>query len=117
MAHDIYSRNVVCLKELRSFVDKIQSLASLLYTWRPFVHMFYAAMHAPAGDCPRVGCWIKQILVPLTWIRAFLKGSEGVTERIFTLDAHLRRGQRLQITTDASPWGLGGVLEADGGKK
>ena len=34
--------------------------------------------------------------------------------RIFTLDAYLRRGDALIITTDASPWAIGGFLMVNG---
>ena len=34
--------------------------------------------------------------------------------RIFTLGAYLRRGDELIITTDASPWAIGGFLIING---
>ena len=44
LAHDIVGKNVIGLKELRSFTGKCQSVASLLFMWRPCVHMFYGAI-------------------------------------------------------------------------
>ena len=38
------TKNIISIKELRSFTGKIQSMASLLHTWRPFVVMLWAAM-------------------------------------------------------------------------
>ena len=76
--------------------------------------MLYAALFAPPGDSPSGCVWTKQILVPNTRIRAFLRGAAGTTERKFLLDSYLRRGRRIVITTDASPWGLGAVLEIEG---
>ena len=35
-------KNFVSLKALRTFTGKAQSMASRLFTWRPFVHMLYA---------------------------------------------------------------------------
>ena len=35
LVDDIRGKNVISLKELRSFTGKVQSLASLLFTWRP----------------------------------------------------------------------------------
>ena len=88
-------------------------MASLLFVWRPFVHMFFAAIHAPVGDAPANCRWVRQIAVPLRWIRAFLDRNSGNLHRDFSLDTHLRRGKRIRITTDACPYGLGGVLEVD----
>ena len=53
-------------------------------------------------------------MTPLTWVIAFMNGIDGELERRFTLDAYLRRGNRITITTDASPYGLGAVLEENG---
>ena len=110
----LVATNVVSLTELRSYVGKIQSMASLLFTWRPFVHMCYAVIHGPGGEAP-VNCrWTKQLQTPLLWIQAFLSEQVGDLVRHFSVDSFLRRGQRITITTDASPYGIGGVLELDG---
>ena len=76
--------------------------------------MFYAALHAPASGAPSGCIWVLQIRIPLRWIGAFLRATSGKLERIFDLDAYLRRGPRIEITTDASPYGLGAVLCIDG---
>ena len=47
-------------------------------------------------------------------VKAFLDQQAGNLDRKFTLDSHLRRGLSIRITTDASPYGLGAVLEFDG---
>ena len=76
--------------------------------------MLYGAVHGPASIAPANCCWLHQILVPLTWIQAVLKSVDGELERRFTLEAYLRQGAKLTITTDASPYGLGAVLEQNG---
>ena len=76
--------------------------------------MFYGAIHGPRGDAPNGCIWTRQFVTPLTWVRAFLKGSNGELERRFTLDAYLNKGEHITVTTDASPWGLGAVLEIGG---
>jgi len=106
--------NIVSVKDLRSFTGKLQSVPSLLYMWRPFVHMFYAVLYAEPAGAPPNCRWVQQFRIPLAWILAFLAGNRGELERRFTVDAHLRRGPRLTITTDASPYGLGAVLELNG---
>ena len=74
---------------------------------------FYAAIYAEPGDAPANCRWVKQFRIPLNWILAFLRGSPGDVERVYTLEAYLRRGDRIVITTDASPYGIGGVLEIE----
>ena len=113
MAADINKSNVVSLKNLRTFVGKVQSLASLLFMWRPFVHMFYAVIHGDPGGAPLNCRWVSQIRIPLDWLIAFFRGSPGTLERHFALDAYLRLGDQIRITTDACPHGLGAVLECN----
>ena len=96
MALSISSRNVVSVKELRTFTGKAQSIASLLYVWRPFVHMLYGAIQACAeGSAPPTGPntrWVRQIRQPVDWILAFLTGRVGDLTRRISLDSYLRRG-------------------------
>ena len=114
LARSILAENVVAVKTLRTFTGKAQSMASLLYTWRPFVHMLYAVIHGAAPE-GRENCrWTRQIHVPLHWLIAFLTGISGNLERKFTVDAYLRKGDSIVVTTDASPYGIGGVLEVNG---
>ena len=87
------------MKELRTFTGKAQSIASLLYVWRPFVHMLYGAITTcalwsapPSGPQTR---WVRQIRQPLDWILAFLTGKVGDLKRRISLEAYLRRGPGL----------------------
>ena len=94
MAHGIrYSSNVVGVKLLRTFTGKAQSIASLLWVWRPFVHMLYAVLADGAqGDAPP-GCrWVSQLAVPLDWLLAFLDSVTGNLVRRVTLQSYLRQG-------------------------
>ncbi len=65
MATEIARGNVASVKVLRSLTGKAQSIASLLFAWRPFVQMLYAALYstpAPDEKGPPVACaWVKQI--------------------------------------------------------
>ena len=45
---------------------------------------------------------------------AFLSGQKGNLRRELSLDAYLRRGKSVVLTTDASPFGIGAVLVIDG---
>ena len=61
------------------------------------------------GDAPRGCLWRKQIDIPLRWIKAFLNRSSMMV-REFSLAEHFNEGVHVRITTDASPFGLGGFI-------
>ena len=82
--------------------------------WRPFVHMFYGAIYQENTDAPPGCIWTRQIMIPLTLIKAFLAENVGSLQRHFSLQTHLRKGDLLTITTDASPHGIGGILQSNG---
>ena len=101
------AHNVVSLPNLRTYTGKAQSMASLLYTWRPFVHMLYGAMSLVGAHGAPPNCiWTKQVLVPLLWLTAFLAQQRGTLRRQWTVDSYRNRGPQVVLTTDASPWGL-----------
>ena len=41
------AKTVITLRALRSFTGKCQSMATILHTWRPFVHQLYGAIYSP----------------------------------------------------------------------
>ena len=45
LSEQILSGNTVSIKSLRTYTGKCQSMASLLYTWRPFISMLWAALY------------------------------------------------------------------------
>ena len=55
--------------------------------------------------------WTKPVRESLLWLQSFLflEGS-GPIRRVFTFAAHLNLGDPIRITTDASPWGIGGFI-------
>ena len=116
LTNELLRNNVVKVSVLRTYTGEAQSIAGLLYMWRPFVHMLYAALGpGSAGDAPPNCRWKRQILIPLTWIKAFLCQLEpGLLRRRWTVDSYLQRGAKVVVTTDVSPWGLGAVLEING---
>ena len=90
-------------------------MATILYTWRPFVYMLYGAMYSkPSPGLPEHLRYRCQIDPPLTWIKAFLSGKRADVVKVYDVDSHFRRGTRVDIVTDASPFGLGAVLAIDG---
>jgi hypothetical protein len=50
----------------------------------------------------------------LDWFELFFTGRSLSIERVFTIEAFLRQGTKVEIGTDASPWGMGGWLTIGG---
>ena len=111
----ILGDNVIGLKILRTFTGNIESVASLLYAARPFIQPLWAALYADHHKAPMGRAWVKPISHALSWIQTFLQEEgPGPLTRTFTLAAYLGQGRTIRITTDASPWGIGGYLTIDG---
>ena len=106
--------NTVSAKSVRSFAGKCQSMASVLYTWRPFVYTLYGALSKPPLHLPEGLLYTKQISQAVAWISTFLNGKKGDLVRVMHVDAHYRRGVKVDIIVDACPRGMGGVLSLDG---
>ena len=108
--------NVISIKDLRSYTGKMQSMASLLHTWRPFVAMLWGALYSdPAVSKAPSGCvWVSQISEPLSWFDCFLSETKGRNlVRQFCVDSHFNKGKSILIYVDASPYGLGAWLSVD----
>ena len=72
-------------------------------------------MHTDTLGGAPVGCrCVRQVALPLRWLRVILDKSTGNLVRRFPLRNNIMRGRSVVITTDASSWGIGGVLELDG---
>jgi hypothetical protein len=111
--------NVVPIRILRSFAGKAANISTLIFMWRPFLRMVWAAlaeaMTKQSGAPPNCA-WVKTCSPTLKWIDAFLKQERQLTGtdmliRTYYLKNHITdRNIRMSIITDASPWGLGGIL-------
>ena len=111
---DILKSNVVSRKLLRSFAGRCNHVATLLWPWRPFLQSLWAALSSSPSGAPRNCVWTRQIRVSLYWINAFLEGSSGSLHRTFSVDTYMGAGMFIEVTLDASPWGLGGILQENG---
>mgnify|MGYP003341758329 CR=1 FL=1 len=111
---DILKSNVVSRKVLRSFAGRCNHVATLLWPWRPFLQSLWAALSSSPSGAPRNCVWTRQIRVSLYWIKAFLEGSSGSLHRTFSVDTYMGAGMFIEVTLDASPWGLGGILQENG---
>ena len=58
--------------------------------------------------------WTKQIHGSLSWILAFIQRQQGTVTRLFTYDSCFGITAPIEITTDASIWGIGGWIAVAG---
>ena len=108
------TRNVLTIKEVRSFTGKCTSIATLLYMWRPFLTQLWASLCESQSNAPENCLWLKQISTTLDWLRAFIEGQRGTITRTFTYEASFGVTNSLEITVDASIYGYGAWLSQDG---
>ena len=108
------STNLVSRDDLRTFVGRCNHAAGLLIVLRPFLHSLWAALSSPNTGPPNT-VWTRQIAHTLQWLKAFFIDSStpGIVRK-FTLDEFQCTGDRIEIGTDASPWGLGGWYSING---
>jgi len=116
---ELLKSNLVSLKTLRSVAGKPNRVATIVYTWRPFLSEFWGAISecirpTKSTKAPQNFVWLKQILPAVDWMLSFLEGREGSLIRTYSLPTYMGLGNVVTITTDASPWGLGGILCING---
>ena len=73
----ILSRNMIPLKELRTFAGKAMNIASLIVIWRPFLAACWAAITHTTTNAALTCVWVKQFAWSLLWIQEFLLGTSG----------------------------------------
>jgi hypothetical protein len=113
LVRESLTSNVIPVKKLRTLIGKCMSIASVIYVWRPFIQELYAALHGP-NHAPNNRVWTKQIKHALVWLPAFLNEEAGCTRRIYSIEEYYCATSWVQITWDASPWGMGAFLTVDG---
>ena len=106
------SSNLTSKKLLRTLIGKAMAVASVLYTWRPFLHELYAALHCKDSRAPAGCVWSKQLKHSLQWLKCFLSEEGGQIVRIFSVQHFLQSGPQVIITWDASPYGMGATLHS-----
>ena len=132
-------KNVLSLKEVRSYAGSANHVATLLWGWRPFLEELWAAITSPStlrspacvgkrrktGDAehnkeekrkkhksnaPTNCIWTAQAKQALVWIDAFLSKEVGDLTRCWHLEHYLRKAADVTFNFDASPCGIGGTL-------
>ena len=110
-------RAVIGAKELRSYAGALSFVAGLVPHLRPFLATFWAALskHDITSDGSpytrtRKLIHVRRVSPALRWVKALLSGTETL-ERIFYANPP---ATDLELVTDASPWGIGGVCRRNG---
>lgn len=116
MTNEHLNHNVIKKKALQSYVGKLNHVAGIIEVLRPFMSDLYGVLHKPTvTKAPKNCLWSKQWRHVSTWIRALLGRSQGVPlSREYRLMQYYGGGLDIRITTDASPWGIGGILTVQG---
>ena len=103
--------NVISRKDLQRPAGGANHVAGMIRVWRPFLQELWGALASDGGNAPPNCIWISQIKSVLAWLDLFLRGVRGTLVRTFSLDTWSNVAQPILITLDASPWGLGGIIE------
>lgn len=106
--------NIISTKSLQSFAGELNNVAGLLSVFRPSLQPIWASIYTTTSNAPANTVWARHLFQTLHWPQVFMKGLEGGITRRFDLKAYLRKGPRIEIGTDASPFGLGGWISKDG---
>ena len=83
----------------------------------PFLDQLWAAVSgAPKKRtwAPRGMVWTAQVRSSITWIIKFLTISDHALTWRWSFQEYSENLAKLAMTLDASPWGLGGVLQLNG---
>ena len=111
-------RPVVGHRQLRSFAGSLSFVAGLVPHLRPFLSTFWAVLAGVGAANDGAGTrhsgkllHTRRFKAALRWIEALLRGAPAPLTR--TLSARFTE-VKATITTDASPWGIGGVMRVEG---
>ena len=103
------------VRRLRSYAGVLSVFAGMVPLFRQFLASIWAALPGTSSDSRRIvrRVHVKRIRRALLWFHALLAGVQGCLERTYLLrPASVSRSYH--VVTDASPWGIGGVLYSQG---
>ena len=110
----LLKRPVAGQRQLRAYAGSLSFIAGLVPHLRPFLASLWAVLSGTsAGKAQHSGklVHLRRIRPALKWIEALVKGEPAPLHR--TLESHIPVA-RAEVVTDASPWGIGGVLKIGG---
>ena len=112
-AEDIATKNTVSVRRLRRLAGRGAWAAGIVPAFGAMLAPLWAVIAGAPTDCEVAS----EALVPtvqirhsLLWLAAFARRARGTLTREFVAGQY-REPHALRITTDASPWGYGAVLE------
>ena len=111
------SKPVIGVKQLRSYAGGLSFVAGLIPHLRPFLSSIWTALARCTTNDERYTRTFRRLVhrrrvePALRWVRALLGGQPGPLIRTFFAERPITKAV---IVTDASPWGMGGILRIDG---
>jgi hypothetical protein len=115
---------IIPTKQLQFLAGSVNVIAGIIHPLRPFLSPIWAALSTrrandvgqPAGTpTDRIPCHhvkVRQCSRTLRWISLFLNRHRGALTHATQYNGRAPRAR--QISVDASPWGIGGVLHHHG---
>ena len=115
----IAKKPMVSQKALATLAGGLSFVAGLVPIMKPFLDSFWAALANPGHKATVDGVkrpsgkliHVRRIAKALQWVAALLRGDHVPLRRTFGVISNVVEAT---ITTDASPWGVGGVLRVKG---
>ena len=103
--------NVISVRDLQKYVGKANYVAGVVDTWRPFLTDLWAVINSCGPDSRPPNCvWTRQWAHVTAWFLACFKGEAGSLVREYRVSHYFGKAIKMRIVTDASPWGIGGLL-------
>jgi hypothetical protein len=106
----VLQKPLLPLKQVRSLAGVLAWVATIVPHVKPFLAGFWAAVSRDLGNRPVP---TKHLKISAGWLDAFLRGQQGGVTVTHRWDPSSPQA-RVRICTDASPYGMGGVLLQDG---
>ena len=103
--------NVTSRKTLMTYIGKLNHLAGIVEQLRPFMSDLYGVLYnTDSSRAPNNCFWTRQWRHVSFWIKALLEMNPDKFCREYRVANFFGNALQIRITTDASPWGLGGHL-------
>jgi hypothetical protein len=106
----VLEQPLISNKHIRALAGVLAWVATIVPHIKPFIAEFWATIARSTGKLPVPTKYLK---ISASWLDAFLRGQDGGVIILHRWDSSERRS-RVRICTDASPYGMGGILLLDG---
>ena len=106
----VLTRKLLPRREVRSLAGVLAWAATIIPHLKPFLAGFWRALTPDRGARPIP---TKHLCSNARWLKAFFQGREGGITKLHRWDLGTHKST-VRICTDASPWGMGGILISKG---